>query len=149
MKIEPIKAYGLVPYKIEDGDIKILLCKSIKSNYRWGFLKGMILKGETPKQCARREFLEESGIDIDYSLFEDYFEQKNKEKDIGIWLVNSEKVKDIEKYFLGYKLVDRYLSWENSKVKYFSIHDLPVFKTKQKKLVKKVKGFLQSKNQSH
>lgn len=146
---EPIKAYGLVPYKIEDKQIKVLMCKSIKSENRWGFLKGMMLKGETPKVCAQREFLEESSIEIDFKYFEEYFEQKNKEKDIGIWLVNVDKIKEINNYFIGDKLVDRYLSWENSKVKYFSLDNLPEIKSKQKKLTKKIKGFLESKNQSH
>ena len=146
---EPIKAYGLVPYKVEDGKVKILLCKSIKSKYRWGFLKGMILKGETAKQCARREFQEESSIDVEESFFEEYFEQKNKEKDVGVWLVDANNIQDMNKYFLGEKLIDRYLSWENSKVKYFDIEDLPIFKSKQKKLIKKITGFLQSKSQSH
>lgn len=149
MKIETIKAYGLVPYKIEDKKIKVLMCKSIKSENRWGFLKGMMLKGETPKECAQREFLEESSIKIKYDYFEDYFEQTNKAKDVGIWLINAKNVKDMDNYFIGEKLVDRYLSWENSKVKYFDLDDLPEVKSKQKKLVKKIMDFLKNKNQSH
>lgn len=149
MKTEPIKAYGVVPYKIENGQIKVLMCKSIKSEYRWGFLKGMLLKSEKPKECARREFQEESAIDADVNYFEEYFEQKNKEKDVGVWLINSNNIPDMENYFVGDKLVERYLSWENSKVKYFDLDNLPKIKTKQKKLVKLVRDFLRNKNQFH
>ncbi|AXH09164.1 NUDIX hydrolase [Malaciobacter halophilus] len=144
-----IKAYGIALYKIENKKVKLLLCKSVKSQNRWGFLKGVQLGKESAKQCAKREFFEESSLDVKIEDFEEYFEQKNKQKDIGIWLVNAKNVKNLQKYFFEDKLNNNYLSWENSKVKFFDIEELPSFKKKQKELILKVKDFLKSKNQFH
>ena len=52
-------------------------------------------------------------------------------------------------YFFEDKLLGVYLSWENSKVKFFDINKLPEIKTKQKFLIKKITDFLQNKSQSH
>ena len=144
-----IKAYGIVLYKIEKKDIKILLCKSIKSLDKWGCLKGVIQKNETTKECAKREFKEECGINIQTYMFEKYFFQENIEKDIGIWIVNAKKVENLDEYFSQDKLYDSNLSWENSKVKFFNINNLPNIKKKQTKLISDIKGFLENKNQSH
>jgi ADP-ribose pyrophosphatase YjhB (NUDIX family) len=142
-------AYGVCLYKLENNDIKILLCKSVKSYNRWGCLKGVKTSTETALECAKREFFEESSINVDISFFEEYFDQINLEKDVGIWLVNANKLPNIEEYFLEDKLLDNHLSWENSKVKFFSIYDLPKIREKQVKLVSKISDFLQSKHQPH
>lgn len=63
---------------------------------------------------AKREFFEESSINVDIALFEEYFEQVNFEKNVGIWLVNASNVDNIDKYFEKDKLKPEYLSWENS-----------------------------------
>ena len=144
-----IKAYGILLYIINIKDIKILLCKSVKSLNKWGCLKGMQDNSETAKECAKREFFEECSIKVETYLFEDYFFQENNEKDIGIWIVNANKIKGLENYFLDGKLYDNYLSWENSKVKFFDINDLPSIRKKQDLLINDIKDFLQSKNQSH
>ncbi|AXX91743.1 NUDIX hydrolase [Malaciobacter molluscorum LMG 25693] len=146
-----VKAYGIALYKLENNNsIKLLLCKSSKSENRWGFLKGMQQKAESAKECAKREFLEESGIKVDIDFFEEYFEQINKEKDIGIWLVNAKNIKDLDIYFNDEgKIFDKFISPENSKVKYFDLNKLPQFKKKQKNLIVKIKGFLENKNQHH
>ncbi len=149
MKKKSDKAYGVALYKIENKKIKILLCKSVKSKDRWGFLKGVMQTGETPAQCAKREFFEESSINVDISLFEEYFEQKNSEKDIGVWLANAKNIKGLDKYFTEDRLLDKYLSWENSKVKFFTLNELPEIKKKQKILIYKIKDFLKNKNQFH
>ena len=142
------KAYGVVLYLVEKNDIKILLCKSVMSRNKWGCLKGMKLKEETAFECAKREFLEESSIDVEIGLFEDYFEQINLEKDIGIWLVNANNIYDLNEKFVDYTLKSNYLSWENSKVKFFSLSDLPALKKKQVKLISEIKDFLESKSLS-
>lgn len=139
-----LKAYGLVPYIIEDDDIKILLCKSVSSKDKWGCLKGMQESKETAYECAQREFEEESSIEIQTSSFEKYFEQTNKNKDVGIWLVEHNKIENFEKYFHSNILYDNFLSWENSKVKFHSIFDLPPIKKKQEKLIKEIKKYLQN-----
>ncbi len=144
-----IKAYGIALYKVEKNSIKLLLCKSVKSLDKWGCLKGVMLKNETPKECAKREFKEECGIIIETYLFEEYFFQENSEKDIGIWLVNAKKIKDLDTYFFKDKLYETFLSWENSKVKFFDIKDLPNIKRKQTNLIKQIKGFLENKSLSH
>ncbi|WP_320033333.1 NUDIX domain-containing protein [Halarcobacter sp.] len=144
-----INAYGIVLYKIEKDSIKILLCKSVKSRDKWGCLKGMQVSNETPKECAKREFYEESSIKVETYLFEEYFEQKNDEKNVGVWLVNTVKIPNLRNYFFEDKLLDNYLSWENSKVKFFDLKDLPSIKKKQKHLLKQIKDFLQNKNQHH
>lgn len=144
-----IKAYGIALYKVEKNSTKLLLCKSVKSLDKWGCLKGVMLKNETPKECAKREFKEECGIIIETYLFEEYFFQENSEKDIGIWLVNAKKIKDLDTYFFKDKLYETFLSWENSKVKFFDIKDLPNIKRKQTNLIKQIKGFLENKSLSH
>ena len=121
MSQENIKAYGICIYKKNSKKIEILLCKSVSSLNNWGCLKGVIEKNETNQECAKREFLEESSINVDINDFEEYFEQSNKDKDIGVWLVNAKNVKNINDYFFENKLLDNYLSWENSKVKFFDI----------------------------
>lgn len=147
--MEKIKAYGIALYKIEKKVIKILLCKSVKSLDKWGCLKGMQTSNETSRECAKREFLEECSIKIETYLFEEYFSQVNENKDIGIWLVNAKKLDNLSKYFVDDKLYDNYLSWENSKVKFFDISSLPNIKKKQDTLIEEIKGFLQSKHQFH
>ncbi|RXJ84299.1 NUDIX domain-containing protein [Arcobacter sp. CECT 8985] len=150
MSNKHVKAYGIALYKLEDQKIKLLLCKSVKSKNKWGFLKGVQLGKESAKECAKREFTEESSIKVETEYFEEYFEQLNKEKDIGIWLVNSKNIEKLYNYFdEDDKLYDKFLSLENSKVKYFSLDELPHFKKKQKELIIKIKDFLKNKNQHH
>lgn len=143
------KAYGVVPYLLKGEDIKILLCKSVASKDKWGCLKGTKNKNETAFECAKREFIEESSINVDIALFEDYFEQINIDKDIGIWLVNAENIENLSKYFVDDTLKSNYLSWENSKVKFFSLNNLPRIKSKQLTLIKEIKDFLKNKNLHH
>ncbi len=144
-----IKAYGVVIYLEKKDSIKILLCKSVESKNKWGCLKGVKENKETSYTCAIRELYEESSIKVDTSLFEEYFEQKNKEKDIGIWLVNAKNIPNLENMFNEDKLHNIYLSWENSKVKFFDIKKLPPIKKKQEKLISQIKGFLKNKHQHH
>ena len=125
------------------------MCLDVASNNKWGCLKGTKVKNETAVMCAKREFFEESSISIDIELFEEYFEQINQEKDIGVWLVNSSNIENMDRYFNGNTLKSEYLSWENSKVKFFSLKKLPKIKSMQKKLVSEIKDFLESKNLFH
>ena len=144
-----IKAYGICLYKVEDNKIKILLCKSVTSFEKWGFLKGVDEKNETLQETAQREFFEECNIKVSIKQFEEYFEQLNKEKDIGIYLYNANKIKNLDSYFNKDTLLDDNLSLENSKVKFFNIDNLPTIKKKQSKLINEIIDFLKSKNQFH
>lgn len=144
-----IYAYGVCLYKVSDTDIKILLCKSISSLNKWGFLKGVQCKNESSKECAKREFMEECSIPVDEDDFEEYFEQENEEKNVGIWLLNANKVRNLNKYIIDDKLLSNYLSWENSKVRFFSIDELPSVKSKQKFMMKEITDFLRNTHQHH
>ncbi len=143
-----IKAYGIGLYKRQQNTIKILLCKSSVSKEKWGFLKGVEEDDESKQQTAQREFFEESSIKVAIKNFEEYFEQKNDEKDIGIYLSNMKNIHNIDSFFVNDTLRTNYLSWENQKVKFFDIGKLPPIKKKQLKLILEVIGFLRSKNQS-
>ena len=147
--MEKIKAYGICLYIHEKKDIKVLLCKSVSSLNKWGFLKGVQHDNETQQNTAKREFLEECGIDVSAKYLEDYFEQTNIEKDIGIYLVNGKNIKNLDRFFNNNILLHNYLSWENSKVKFFSITSLPVIKRKQILLSKEIIDFLKNKNLHH
>jgi ADP-ribose pyrophosphatase YjhB (NUDIX family) len=144
-----VKAYGIVPYLIKDNSIKVLLCLSVASKNKWGCLKGTKNKTETAHECAKREFFEESSLSAETALFEEYFEQINIDKDVGIWLVNANNIEELDKYFDVDTLKSNYLSWENSKVKFFPLNNLPRIKNKQQILIKEIKDFLKSKNLHH
>ena len=105
-----VKAYGIVPYLIKDNSVKILLCLSVASKNKWGCLKGTKNKNETAHECAKREFFEESSLSAETALFEEYFEQINIDKDVGIWLVNANNIEEIYKYFYVVSLKMIYLS---------------------------------------
>jgi ADP-ribose pyrophosphatase YjhB (NUDIX family) len=139
---EKIKAYGLCLYKKTYHDTKILLCKSSNSKEKWGLLKGVEDKGESKKETATREFFEESSIEIKEYYLEKYFEQINPTKDIGIFLVNYDNIKGIEKYFENDKLLNKYLSLENTDVEFFNIKDLPPIKKKQIIMMDKILRYL-------
>lgn len=142
-------AYGVCLYIVKDHDVKILLCKSVKSYDRWGCLKGVKTSTENAYETAQREFFEECNIPVEINDFENYFDQLNVEKDIGIWLLNGKKIKNLDDYFVDDKLLENNLSWENSKVKFFSIKDLPKIRSKQKYLIANIVDFLRKKHLSH
>ena len=142
-----VKAFGICLYKYNNAKIEILLCKAVSSLNKWGCLKGVLDKSESNQQCAQREFLEESGIYVNILDFEEYFEQHNEEKDIGIWLVNYEKVPNVESYFENDQLLDKHLCCENSTVKFFNLNNLPDIRSKQSSLVAYITDFLRNKNQ--
>ncbi len=144
-----VKAYGVVPYVVTKNDIKILLCKSVASKDKWGCLKGTKNSNESAYECAKREFFEESSISVESALFEDYFEQINIDKDVGIWLVNGNNIENLDSFFVDDTLKKNFLSWENSKVKFFSLNNLPRIKNKQETLLKEITDFLKNKNLHH
>jgi len=141
--LNKIKAFGICLYKVEQNTIKVLLCKSVNSINRWGFLKGVALEGETHQETALREFEEESGIQVEKNSLEEFFAQSNDLKDIGIYLVNYKNVIDGESYFLEDNLYARFLCSENSEVKFFDINHLPLIKKKQMILTQEIVNLLQ------
>lgn len=57
------KSCGAVVFRRKSGNTEFLLVKNKKGN-NWGFPKGHIEKGETEKDTAIREVLEETGVQI-------------------------------------------------------------------------------------
>jgi 8-oxo-dGTP pyrophosphatase MutT (NUDIX family) len=80
-------SYGICPYKIIDNQYYILLNKTSAISY-FNFFKGKIENDESPSDCAIREFYEEAGIVVKGTHLEDYFSQKSKRKDVGVFLVD-------------------------------------------------------------
>lgn len=140
--MEKIKAYGLCLYKFKKDSIKVLLCKSVHSKDRWGFLKGVAISGEQPEQTAIREFEEESSITVPPEYLEEFFIQKNELKNIGIYLVNYNNISNLDKYFENEVLYQKNLSSENSEVKFFDIKKLPLIKKKQNYLTQEILNHL-------
>jgi len=143
--LEKIKAFGICLYKYHKNSIEVLLCKSVKSNRKWGFLKGVALKNEIGIQTARREFEEESNVKIEEKYFEKCFFQKNEFKDISIYLLNYQNVKNIDIYFNNNVLKKENLSCENSAVTFFNIKKLPSIKNKQKDIMVNIVEYLSTK----
>jgi len=144
--MKKIKAFGICVYKINKNKISILMCKSVKSTNKWGFLKGVSLKNETQEQTAIREFEEECGILVNKIYLEKFFYQENDEKDIGIYLVNIRNIVNVNSYFDEDKLYEKFLSDENSIVKFFDIRNLPEIKNKQNKLIVNILDILKNNN---
>jgi len=80
-------SYGIVPFKIINNKYFILVNKTSEMSY-FNFFKGKIENGETPSDCAIREFYEEAGIKVQGKHLEKYFSQKSRRKDIGVFLVD-------------------------------------------------------------
>lgn len=66
MKFSPVPEYffrqsGVVPYRIKDGELEILMITSRK-NGKWIIPKGVVEPYMTPQQSAAQEAYEEAGI---------------------------------------------------------------------------------------
>lgn len=140
---EKRNGYGICLYKKRGNEIYILLCKSIFSINKWGFLKGGQDDNETITQTAIREFYEESGIKVSVDILEEYYQQINFERDIGVFLVNYDNITyNIDNFFNDLDLKDNYVCSENSEVKFFNINNLPPIKKKQIYLVNDIVKYL-------
>ena len=144
--MKKIKAYGICLYKKQNKNTEILLCKSILSKEKWGFIKGVALETETKEQTAIREFYEESSIKVKQSYLEEYFLQENEQKDIGIFLVNIKNIKNVDTLFDNNILKEKYLDKENSQIKFFDIKKEILIKNKQTQIYKKIISFLEHKS---
>lgn len=72
MILNKILSCGVVPVRFADGDWKLLVLRAYKN---WDFPKGIAESNEDPLDAAKRETLEETGIDdLDFVFGEDYKE---------------------------------------------------------------------------
>lgn len=106
-------SFGVCPYRITSKGTEILMIQG-KGRTDWGFIKGKKEPGETPKQTAVRECEEEVGISISTELLEDRYINKNKRKDIEIFLVDDVYI-DTDNYELCQK--------EVADIRWFNIND--------------------------
>ena len=128
-------SYGVCPYLIHEDNVYIMLIQP-KGHKEYGFSKGKIELGETIEDCAIRELFEETGIIVKEEHLENYFEQKNRRKDIGVFLV------DINNLDLNNKLNLR--SSECFKIKFFNILDEIPINNNQKIILSQIKEFFSS-----
>lgn len=116
---------GAVVFKIVGGEKRFLLIKNKRSAH-WGFPKGHIEPGETPQEAAKREVLEETGLNVefipDFICESEYTIHGKVEKTVSIFLAitdNSETViqeDEIEGYmWLSYQDALGVLKFENDK----------------------------------
>ncbi len=84
---------GAIVYREIHGEIRFLLIKN-KRSANWGFPKGHIERGETEKETAYREVLEEAGIHIhflpDFRFRSEYSIQGRIEKQVVIFLATTD-----------------------------------------------------------
>ncbi|MCR4926216.1 MAG: NUDIX domain-containing protein [Clostridiales bacterium] len=116
---------GAVVFKEIDGERKFLLIKNKRSAH-WGFPKGHIEEGETQKETAFREVLEETGLHIrfipDFISKSEYTIQGKVEKCVNIFLATTDddeiimQEEEIEAYiWLNYEQAMETLKFDNDK----------------------------------
>jgi len=134
----------------KDIDIKIFLNKTSKIS-DLNFFKGKIEKEDKKdfKLTAIREFKEETGIEIEYSKLEKCFIQKNKRKDIYIYLVD---FNNLEIYKNEIELFNKNLKLEKKEIyeaNWYSIFNINkeeiVLSKNQKKLFILISTYLAKK----
>jgi 8-oxo-dGTP pyrophosphatase MutT (NUDIX family) len=119
------KSCGAIVYRRHSGNIELLLIKHVNSGH-WSFPKGHVEENESEIETARREILEETGIDviIDNSFRETvtYFPKKDTKKNVIYFLAKAknfnfikqdEEVEDIRWVDMGE--VHNILTYENDK----------------------------------
>lgn len=145
-KIVKENSYGICAWRInEKKEIEISLIKPIKTKSNsWGFPKGRIEIGETEIEAALREFEEETGnLEIDY-IFNRKFFQKNKHKNISIWLGRLNEKSLHNKQNIDKNGVVLKHDCENEIVKFFPLNNLPKIFYSQSLILTHIKYFFQT-----
>lgn len=120
------KSCGAIVYRVINEEVRFLLIKNKRSAH-WGFPKGHIEKGETPRQTAMREVMEEAGLKIeiipDFESQSEYTIQSRVEKSVTIFLAKTAQTtttiqqEEIGDYaWLNYKKALNTLRFENDKL---------------------------------
>lgn len=118
-------SFGAVVYRDIKGEVRYLLIKNKRSAH-WGFPKGHIEPGETKKQTAIREVLEETGVHVriidGFESISKYKIQNKIEKQVSIFVgtttdsSTSIQPEEIEDYiWLTYDRALSILKFENDK----------------------------------
>lgn len=119
------KSCGAIVYRVINNKVRFLLIKNKRSAH-WGFPKGHIEKGESPRQTAIREVLEEAGLEIEiipgFESQSEYTIQGRVEKSVTIFLATTQQTtttiqqEEIGDYaWLDYKKAFHTLRFENDK----------------------------------
>lgn len=109
-----IKSCGVIPFIKEDNEVKFLLIKHLDGH--WSFPKGKKDPGESDLETAKREFLEETGINeiqiLDHRTFIEKYsftkDEKEIEKEVVYYLgeVQTKDVKIQQEEVSEYKWLD-------------------------------------------
>lgn len=90
------KACGAVVYRRKSNVLYFLLVKHYPAGH-WGFPKGHAEPGETEEQTARREILEETGLDLElkpgFRWVIQYYPRSMVKKEVVYFLAESQKKK--------------------------------------------------------
>lgn len=116
---------GAVVYREINDETRFLLIKN-KRSANWGFPKGHIEKGETKIDAAKREVLEETGINVklhkDFECISKYKIKNKIEKNVSIFVGTTDdqtttiQQEEIEDYiWLTYDQAMPYLKFKNDK----------------------------------
>ena len=119
------KSCGAVIYRNLKGKIEFLAVRS-KSYGHWGFPKGHVEKGEIEEDTAKREVLEEVGLNIiltsDFRTKTEYFVSENIKKEVVFFIskVSDQSVKiqleEIADYrWAGFEEMIKLLTFDNDK----------------------------------
>lgn len=106
---------GGVVYKIENGDVKILLISPKDTNV-WTLPKGLIEKNEDQRETALREIKEETGVDV--KIVDELGE-------VSYWfMMKGERYFKTVKYFLAEYIGGQINpDWEVSSAQWVKIHE--------------------------
>ncbi len=119
------RSCGAVVYRNINGQIRYLLIKNNRSS-NWGFPKGHMEEGETQEETAKREVLEETGINItivpDFVSKSEYTIQNRISKTVYVYVAGTEDTQtiiqkeEIDDYiWLTYENALKNLKFENDK----------------------------------
>lgn len=83
----PINSSGIIPVSKDSGEWRVFLIQYRGYEQYWGCPKGHIEPGEAPLQAARRELMEETGLEIkkllhDCPILEEFWWMKNEERQL-------------------------------------------------------------------
>ncbi|MCC6436388.1 MAG: NUDIX hydrolase [Acidimicrobiales bacterium] len=86
-----VRAAGGVVWRRGDGGVRVLLVHR-PHRQDWSIPKGRVDPGETIEQTARREVLEETGLDCDLGQYLghiSYWDHKERSKTVWYWAMES------------------------------------------------------------